>query len=373
LRDILPLSEITQRPLLVRSGPGKGKSDIFRGYAFERRAEVANDAPLRQKIISRIPAGSWVSKLPEEEQLYGYIDSRVLYWDPTDLKGFPCVDKEAGMSYWLPPAMFPLARNVAAGTCPEMGMWNFEELPSAPPAVQAATYQVMLDREINGEPVAPGWFMVATGNMLGDKGVVSRMPSPLVSRYWHVQLEVSIDDWVKWAIPKRVDHRVIAFFQFMPDHLTDFNPATWKQDSPYCCPRTAHMVSDLIMAWEKTNGTTVPLEVVTGTVGEGVGTELYAYMSMMGRLPNMDDVLANPDSALVPPTDEPGQLFAVGMSLARRATPENADACYRYIKRFPKSFEISTSNAIQLTNPKCAETKAFQKHVVDNADIYTGK
>jgi hypothetical protein len=364
LKRRLILAEKAKRPMIIRGGPGIGKSDIFKAHA-EMRAKQLGGILWRPHMIGNVSGD-------ELENAYGYIDSRVLYFDPTDLKGFPAVDLEKQMSYWLPPGQFPLQRNVDAGHVPAQGEWNFEELPSAPPAVQAATYQVMLDREINGEPIADGWFMVATGNRLGDKGVVSRMPSPLVSRYWHLQLEVSVDQWVEWAMPFGIDERLIAFFKFRPETLMSFDPAKWEQDTPYCCPRTAHILSDLMDAWYETETSKIELDIVQAAVGEAVGSEIYAYLSLFEKLPDIDDIFKDPNGTECPRPDELDKIYALSMALARRVTPDTAPAAYTYIARFPKEFEIGASNAFQLANDEICETRAFLNHVSANQEIYTG-
>ena len=66
-----------------------------------------------------------------------YIDVRALLLDPVDLRGIPWRDGH-DRTRWAPPAFLP----------PADGRWlvNLEELPSAVPMVQAALYQLVLDR-----------------------------------------------------------------------------------------------------------------------------------------------------------------------------------------------------------------------------------
>ncbi|MYF07147.1 MAG: AAA family ATPase, partial [Rhodospirillaceae bacterium] len=68
-----------------------------------------------------------------------YLDVRALLLDPVDLRGIPWRDAD-GRTRWAPPAFLPPAG--------DPGRWlvNLEELPSAVPMVQAALYQLVLDR-----------------------------------------------------------------------------------------------------------------------------------------------------------------------------------------------------------------------------------
>ena len=70
-----------------------------------------------------------------------YVDVRALLLDPVDLRGIPWRDAD-GRTRWAPPAFLPPAG--------DPGRWliNLEELPSAVPMVQAALYQLVLDRKV---------------------------------------------------------------------------------------------------------------------------------------------------------------------------------------------------------------------------------
>src|SRR5690606_10860590 len=97
------------------------------------------------------------------------------------------LDKESGVSRWLPPGTLPLQKLVDAGEIPARGLWGLEELANATRATLAATFQAVLDREVAGEPIAEGWCIVATSNSLDDMSVVNPLPAPLVSRFSHCE------------------------------------------------------------------------------------------------------------------------------------------------------------------------------------------
>ena len=60
-----------------------------------------------------------------------------------------------------------------------------DELTSAAPAVQAATYQLILNRRIGKYVLPDNVVLVAAGNRESDKGVSYRMPTPLANRFIH--------------------------------------------------------------------------------------------------------------------------------------------------------------------------------------------
>ena len=94
-------------------------------------------------------------------------------------------DGDAHFGAFLPPSDDP-------------GRWliNLEELPSAVPMVQAALYQLVLDRKVGEYELPEGASLIACGNRETDRGVVHRMPTPLASRFVHLEIRVDAEDWL---------------------------------------------------------------------------------------------------------------------------------------------------------------------------------
>jgi MoxR-like ATPase len=61
---------------------------------------------------------------------------------------------------------------------------------SAAPAVQAAAYQLILNRRVGKYQLPENVVMVAAGNRESDKGVTYRMPTPLANRFIHLEMKV---------------------------------------------------------------------------------------------------------------------------------------------------------------------------------------
>ena len=83
------------------------------------------------------------------------VDLRASLLDPTDLRGIPMIQNKT--SVWCPPSFLPK-------TSDKPGILFLDEINAAPPLVQAALYQLILDRRV-GEYVLPdGWKIIAAGN-----------------------------------------------------------------------------------------------------------------------------------------------------------------------------------------------------------------
>ena len=179
-----------------------------------RPSEVA--ATLALLVEARQPAMLWggpgtaKSMIAQQVATAGnrqYVDVRALLLDPVDLRGIPWRDSD-GRTRWAPPVFLP--------PTDDAGLWliNLEELPSCVPMVQAALYQLALERKVGEYALPEGASLIACGNREGDRGVVHRMPTPLASRFVHLEIRVDAEDWLAFrngAVPVKLlfsmDHR----------------------------------------------------------------------------------------------------------------------------------------------------------------------
>ena len=89
---------------------------------------------------------------------------------------------------------------------------------SAAPAVQAAAYQLILNRRVGQYTLPDNVYIVAAGNREADKGVTYRMPSPLANRFVHLEIKVDFDDWFAWAVQNDIHQDVTREWLFAVWH-----------------------------------------------------------------------------------------------------------------------------------------------------------
>jgi hypothetical protein len=165
-----------------------------------------------------------------------------------------------------------------------------DEMNAAPPSVQAAAYQLILNRRI-GEYVLPkGVSIVAAGNRESDRGVVFRMPSPLANRFVHFEMEASFDDWQQWALQNNVNADVIGFLSKHSQKLFTFDPKS--PDKAFATPRSWAFVGELVEGASNAGLTDSELTtMVSGTVGEGLAVEFAQHRKFAAQLPDPLEVL----------------------------------------------------------------------------------
>jgi hypothetical protein len=163
-----------------------------------------------------------------------------------------------------------------------------DEMNSAAPSVQAAGYQLILNRR-SGKYVLPkNVVMVAAGNRESDKGVTYRMPTPLANRFVHQEMTVDFASWQEWAVKNNEHKDVVGYLTFAKQDLYDFDAKSASR--AFATPRSWHFVSELLQDDDTDDDTNMNL--IAGTVGEGLAVKFMAHRKIAGRMPKPEDILS---------------------------------------------------------------------------------
>lgn len=242
----------TKRPVFLWGPPGIGKSELVEGITKE---------------------------------MGGYmIDLRLGQMEPTDLRGIPFFNKDKGVMDWAPPIDLPDAE--LASQYPVIVLF-LDEMNSAAPAVQAAGYQLILNRRVGKYVLPDNVVIVAAGNRESDKGVTYRMPSPLANRFVHLEMRVDHASWEQWATLNNIHKDVIGYVGFAKQDLFDHDPRSASR--AFATPRSWSFVSQLLD--DNIDDATLT-DLVAGTVGEGVAIKFMAHRKIAGQMPRAEDVLS---------------------------------------------------------------------------------
>ena len=280
------------------------------------------------------------------------IDLRAVLLDPVDLRGLPSVAGD-GRAHWCPPAFLPTEGR---------GVLFLDELNAAPPLVQAACYQLILDRRIGEYRLPDGWAVAGAGNREQDRAVVHRMPSALANRLVHIDIEPCLDDWADWAQDAGVRPEVVSFLRFRPALLHDFDPASPSR--AFASPRSWTFVSAILDSAPEPD---VELDLYRGAVGEAAATEFAGFLRVWRELPDTEAVLQNPAAAPVP--REPAAVYAICEALARKACQETMPALTGYAARLPQEFGVLLMRDAVRRDTSVIETPAFAGWARDNAHV----
>lgn len=165
---------------------------------------------------------------------------------------------------------------------------GLEEFNSAPPSVQAAAYQLVLDRRLGEYIVPEGVFIMGMGNRDTDRGVTFKMPTPVMNRFDHIEIRVDFDDWQVWALTEKVHPQVVGFLSAFKDKLHQFDAGTAARG--FATPRTWEFVSDILYANPDLSDI-VLTGLICGAVGDASGLEFMEWRRIAADLPNVREIL----------------------------------------------------------------------------------
>ncbi len=183
-------------------------------------------------------------------------------------------------------------------------------------------------RKVGEYELPEGASLIACGNRESDRGVVHRMPTPLASRFVHLEIRVDAQDWLAWGAANGIAPEVLFYIQMRPDMLHLFDPQS--REKAFCCPRTWEMVSNIV---NRRNGLDPSVEraLFRGTVGEAAAVEFSAFLKVWRELPHPRAVIDDPENAVVP--ENASALIALCGSLYRMADDINLGAIVTYATR----------------------------------------
>jgi len=306
-------------PVFIHGSPGIGKSYIVADVAEKHNLEL--------------------------------IDVRLSQMDPVDLRGVPAIRDE--QTVWMSPVFFPKDPD-------SNGILFLDELNSAPPSVQAAIYQLVLNRKMGEYTLPKGWRIVCAGNRISDRGVVFRLPTPLANRMVHLNVEARFEDFKLFAIREALHTFIIGFLSFRPDLLTS-EPISDDDSNPaFATPRSYHMLSSIL----KQNDNVASIApIVYGLIGYGAGIEFLSYVKVYEKLPNIEAIY----SGNYPEIDksEPALLYALVSAMVElyRGGEEATKHLFAFSQMLPTEFGVMLIKDVIVKDATVAEYPEFDSWI----------
>lgn len=337
----------------------KGAYELMRIYLLAGLVPFLKSKP-------GVGKSSIVKQFADENKLY-LIDIRLAQCDPTDLNGFPAINKETEKAYYVPMDMFPLEDD----PIPEgyVGwLLFFDELNGADRGVQKASYKVILDKGVGTNKIHSKVFMVAAGNNDTDNALVEELSSALQSRLAHIQVITSAPDWLPHAREYDFAHEVVSFIEWLPQSLNTFDPDMQGEEPTYPCERTWEMVSKLLTptkimpALQPSHP--LALEAIAGIIGEGKAIEFLGYLKIFEDLPTVAAIIAAPNT--VPLPNAPGTMYALTGIIGHAATADNISQLIKYANRMAKEYQVITLRCLAAKNPQLIQTTAVKDWIAEN-------
>ena len=270
-------------------------------------------------------------------------DVRLLLFNPIDLRGIPTANEDKTLAVWLKPKIFQMDTSDKV-----VNILFLDEISAAPQSVQAAAYQITLDRVIGEHKLPDNCIVIAAGNRITDKSVAIKMPKALANRLLHVNVEGSFNAWKKWAIASGVNDKVLGFLTFRRNYLMGFDASS--EDLAFATPRSWEMVSNILN--NVSNDIDKVNHLIAGLVGVGVAIEFRSWNNVYKDLPNIENIFNGKEFNVPKNTDT---IYALTASMVAYAREHKTDMqkianSIIYADRLPPDF-----SAMLLKDYMCIE------------------
>ena len=210
-------------------------------------------------------------------------DVRLLLFNPVDLRGIPTANAERTLAVWLKPQIFQMDESEDV-----VNILFLDEISAAPPSVQAAAYQITLDRVIGEHRLPDNCIVIAAGNRVSDKSVAYNMPKALANRLLHLDVCVNSEAWLSWATANGINGIVTGFLAYRPSALTGSDAYGSDGTNAFPTPRSWEMVSNILNVLNCDTDSAYPL--IRGCVGDSVAEEFVLWAEVFNKIPSAKEV-----------------------------------------------------------------------------------
>ena len=156
----------------------------------------------------------------------------------------------------------------------------FDEITNALPSIQGISFNIVLDREVNGIWKLPeNARIVAAGNDIEDSLAANQLAEPLFNRFAHVYIKTTLEGWLKWASEKNIHPAICSYIAYKNGETLR---SKYDGKKPNADPRKWEMASKMLYKTEKP-------EMLRALVGEEITKEFVEFCSQ--RMITLEDVI----------------------------------------------------------------------------------
>lgn len=295
-------------------------------------------------------------------------DVRLLLFSPIDLRGVPVADKNKEFTDWLKPRIFDMDPSEDV-----VNILFLDELSAAPQSVQAAAYQITLDRVIGEHKLPDNCIVAAAGNRVTDRSVAFRMPNALANRLCHFDVCVDFDSWKDWAEKNNINSYVLGYLSF--DRSKLYAEKIELDQVAFTTPRSWEFVSNILNVMQEGDDISDYYNLISSCIGKDVAIEFVAWAKTYNNIPNLQDIFAGNTPDYPKKADELHALITAisNYAISRAANDTHklteTELCnaVKYASKFPEDYKASlylnlcSDNTVKLMLLKIQEFKDWMR------------
>ncbi len=257
-------------------------------------------------------------------------DVRLLLFNPVDLRGIPTANEDKTLAVWLKPKIFQMDDSDDV-----INILFLDEISAAPPSVQAAAYQITLDRTVGEHKLPENCIIIAAGNRVTDKSVAFNMPKALANRLCHFEIIGDNESWREWAISAGINDMVIRFLDKNPSMLMEFCE---DSELAFPTPRSWEKVSNILNYVSEDFSIIYPL--IAGCIGVSAAYEFRLWGEINNKVPSVEKIFSGDYNDI--PT-RPEVLLALSSKITlyirEHYSKYEVKNAVKYVSRLPVEFK----------------------------------
>ena len=209
---------------------------------------------------------------------------RLLLFSPIDLRGVPVADVNREFTDWLKPRILDLSASDEV-----INLLFLDELSAAPSSVQAAAYQLTLNRAIGEHKLPDNTIVIGAGNRTTDRSVAYKMPAALANRMMHFEIKADYRSWVNWAIANGdINSLVLGYLSYDSSKL--YVEERSIDEVAFPSPRSWMFVSNILNAMDASDNIENYHSVIASCIGMGTAMEFIGWSRVLKDLPDAEKI-----------------------------------------------------------------------------------
>lgn len=240
-------------------------------------------------------------------------------------------------------------------------------------ALTPSLTRLIHERNYNGNELPEGSIVFATTNKMGEN-VGDFLDPHQLNRVTILPVrKSSAEDWSMWAVNNNIHRSVLGFVREFPQVLNSYeehedpntNRYIFHPKDPgrraFVTGRSLEKSSHILRARDEDG---LPDQVtkvaLAGTIGAAAALDMMAYVQLSDKMPTMETIKSDPDSAPVPDS-----ICAIAMlvyNVAGSVQAEWVGPWMRYLVRLPEEAQAMFVNLVTKNNYDEKKQKLFARN-----------
>lgn len=377
VRKAMMIAFLEKKALELVSGFGIGKTTMFRDFAkFLEGIEFTVPGPDGEPLTHR------------KGEPVGFEECLIPTYAVEDIRGFPMPDYDRGEMFYSVPPFFPSKRKYPNGI-PKFGIIYLDEYRLGPDEVVKATTQLLLEGRMGDHSLAQfgHWCVFAASNREEDRVGIGKEPPIITQRKMVLNVEPNIRALTAWMEANEERLHVPATFRLFAGENPEvvLSMKTPDNGQPFCTPRSLVEAGQLcwrhmrLTGYQPSNKYDIPskddflIELLASKIGESAAAQLQQFGSMIGLVPKYEEIIKNPNTAVLPATDRMDAAYVTITAIEHQAgdwsreadgsldmerLEKEVDSLVTYLMRLPAEFQVT---GLLRTFKKCPDIYSHPK------------